>query len=387
MTSVLDLFADQKRQWINIALKMSKSITPFIRDARILDHLFDNLLHVLHQGQVGGQVPLFVDTVRGLHASAPDLSTFEVVSRSLKTLTLMHNASRECAIVCLPNRSSERIIPQIDSLLIASMERCLLMMETDPSFNVRSDAWGAGQPQLLSVIAHELRTPLTLINAYAEMMEISLTDLEPEMQQMLEGINQGIDRLARIISNMLDTAIIHESEVYLEIEPIKVNGLILQTCAELTSAIETRGQSLMIKSFPSGSVSILGDQNRLRQALWNVLSNAIKYTPDGGEILVESTMRDDFVEIHIQDQGIGIPEQNKLSIFGEYQTLGDPRHHSSGEHTFKGGGLGLGLTLAKGIIEAHGGMIWVESPVNPNMPFPGTSFHLILPSTRQAAFQ
>jgi signal transduction histidine kinase len=122
-----------------------------------------------------------------------------------------------------------------------------------------------------------------------------------------------------------------------------------------------------------------GDPERMLQVLRNVISNAIKYTPDGGEITVEGRKLPGFMEVIVRDTGIGIDEEDIQAIFDKFVRLGDTALHSSGKTKFKGGGPGLGLRIAKGIIESHGGTIWVESPGYNETTCPGSTFHILIP--------
>lgn len=122
-----------------------------------------------------------------------------------------------------------------------------------------------------------------------------------------------------------------------------------------------------------------GDEERLFQALRNVLTNAIKYTPDGGVITVGGRKLPGFIEITVSDTGIGIDPENHTLVFEKFGRLGSVSLHSSGKTKFKGGGPGLGLPITKGIIEAHGGAIWVESRGYDEVNCPGSTFHILLP--------
>ena len=110
-----------------------------------------------------------------------------------------------------------------------------------------------------------------------------------------------------------------------------------------------------------------------------MLTNAIKYTPDGGKISLDGRKLPGFIEVVIRDTGIGIDPEDQSIIFEKFTRLGNISLHSSGKTKFKGGGPGLGLHIAKGIIEAHGGAIWVESPGYDEETFPGSTFHILLP--------
>lgn len=118
---------------------------------------------------------------------------------------------------------------------------------------------------------------------------------------------------------------------------------------------------------------------RLAQALRNVVLNAIKYTPDGGRIAITGQLRDDEVWIAVRDSGIGIDPQYHELIFQKFFRTHDPSLHSSGATKFLGAGPGLGLTIARGVIEAHGGRIWVESDGEDRKTLPGSTFTIALP--------
>jgi signal transduction histidine kinase len=122
-----------------------------------------------------------------------------------------------------------------------------------------------------------------------------------------------------------------------------------------------------------------GDAERLYQAFRNLVSNAIKFTPDGGIISIDGRKLPGFIEITVSDTGIGVSPDDQVHIFEKFRNLGNPQLHSSSKTKFKGGGPGLGLSIAKGIVEAHGGAIWVESEGYDEVKYPGSTFHVILP--------
>jgi signal transduction histidine kinase len=124
---------------------------------------------------------------------------------------------------------------------------------------------------------------------------------------------------------------------------------------------------------------LFGDPERLYQAFRNILNNAIKFTPDGGNITVDGRTLPGFQEVTVADTGIGISAKDQEAIFEKFGQLGNVSLHSSGKTKFKGGGPGLGLPIAKGIVEAHGGTIWVESAGHDEKDCPGSTFHVLLP--------
>ena len=110
-----------------------------------------------------------------------------------------------------------------------------------------------------------------------------------------------------------------------------------------------------------------------------MVSNAIKFTPDGGTVTIDGRLLPGFLEIIVADTGIGIDPINHARIFEKFGRLGEASRHSSGKTKFMGGGPGLGLPITRGILEAHGGTIWVESEVQDEVKFPGSKFHILLP--------
>jgi len=162
-----------------------------------------------------------------------------------------------------------------------------------------------------------------------------------------------------------------------------VNRLLGTLREELKGIVSQRKQSLVIHDFDGCDEMTFGDSERIYQALRNILTNAIKYTPDGGQITVDGRKLPGFMEIVIEDTGIGIDPDDHAVIFEKFGRLGNVSLHSSGKTKFKGGGPGLGLPITKGLIEAHGGTIWVESEGYDEVKCPGTIFHVLLPLRKE----
>jgi signal transduction histidine kinase len=139
-----------------------------------------------------------------------------------------------------------------------------------------------------------------------------------------------------------------------------------------------------IRDFDGNKRWIYIDAGRIMQALRNVINNAIKYTPDGGRITVDGRTLSGFIEVTISDTGIGISSADQATIFEKFGQLGRVDLHSSGKTKFKGGGPGLGLPIARGILEAHGGSIWVESDGYDEIKKPGSTFHILIPARTES---
>lgn len=233
----------------------------------------------------------------------------------------------------------------------------------------------------IAVAAHELRTPLTLVEGYTAMLRENMErqKLSPAEVVLLEGIQNGTHRLHAIIDDMIDVSLIDNNLMQLNYQPLWLNRLFSLLTTELKAITTERSIDLEIMPFPGSSEFTFADPERILQVLRNILTNAIKYTPDGGHIRIDGRKLPGFVEITITDTGIGIDAEDQPIIFEKFSRLGSTSLHSSGKTKFKGGGPGLGLRIAKGIIESHGGAIWVESPGYDETNCPGTTFHILLP--------
>ncbi|MCA2002731.1 MAG: HAMP domain-containing histidine kinase, partial [Chloroflexi bacterium] len=231
--------------------------------------------------------------------------------------------------------------------------------------------------KFISVAAHELKTPLTLIEGYTTMMVEMAENKDPSsIASLLQGVNKGIFRLREIIDDMIDVSLIDNHLLTLNIQPLWVSHLLNLLENEIKKNAANRKLTLNVNRFEGCDLMIYGDAERLFQALYNVTVNAVKFTPDGGTITVDGRLLPGFVEITVADTGIGISPENQSIIFEKFGQLGRTDLHSSGKTKFKGGGPGLGLPIARGILESHGGAIWVESEGCDEEKLPGSTFHL-----------
>ncbi len=239
----------------------------------------------------------------------------------------------------------------------------------------------------ISVAAHELRTPLTILEGYANMMRVELVSDEERISLMLDGFTNGIRRMGEIINDMIDVSMIDNHAFVVSFQPLYIDRIIKIAVRNLENAYLDRNITLKVDHIPY-SKPFFGDPVRLVQALNKVLVNALKYTPDGGEVCIQAVLSrqneqtediNGYIDITIRDNGIGIAKGNLKSIFDKFVVTNDVSLHSSSKTNFKGGGPGLGLPIAKGIVEAHGGRIWAESPGFNENTFPGSAFHIELP--------
>lgn len=233
----------------------------------------------------------------------------------------------------------------------------------------------------IEVAAHELRTPITLVEGYTNMLATSVPGLvnDPMVGPLLDGVNSGVKRLREIIRDMLDVSLISLGMIELHLQPVWFMHLMKALEANMQQPLSERQVNLIIEYDTIPRQPIIGDPERLLQVFQKIVYNAIKYTPDGGDIIVTARQLTGFTDIMVVDNGIGIDADNLIRIFSTFSTLGDASLHSSGKAKFRGGGPGLGLFISKGIIEAHGGNIWAESPGYDEVNLPGSTFHIMIP--------
>lgn len=240
----------------------------------------------------------------------------------------------------------------------------------------------------LQITAHELRTPLTLINGYARLLHDA-----PEMQAILggqsnlgstfSGLLTAIERMQAIINEILTVSRIMTHQIELGIGAVNLISLLEKVVANYQDILKTRRLSLKVEvnTFPR---SIRADADLFRLVLDNLMSNAIKYTPDGGQIRIFAQHDESIVTVVFKDNGIGIPPEDLEHIFESFYTGNDPQFHSTSKTAFAGGGLGLGLTIVRGIIEAHGGTVIARSTHRDRENPPGSEFIITLPMNVQA---
>jgi PAS domain S-box-containing protein len=216
----------------------------------------------------------------------------------------------------------------------------------------------------LAAASHELRTPLAAAKGHAHLALLKLgNETEAGPGKSLKIINRQIDRMAKLVEDLLDISRLQAGRLSLELEPFDLSQLVHETRDRM--AVLSQGHELLVEA--PEHLNGVWDRGRLDQVLTNLLSNAIRYSPEGGPVLVRLVLEGDAgVHLSVRDRGVGIPKEKQGLIFERFG-----RAHGS-----KYGGLGLGLTISQGIVEQHGGRIWVESA---GIPGEGSTFHVWLP--------
>ena len=235
--------------------------------------------------------------------------------------------------------------------------------------------------RFIQITAHELRTPLTLVQGYAQILQVKAKGVE-NFTKYSGGILEGSSRMSEIIDSMLDISRIDTNQLELMPSETEIHLVIEKVDKTFRAALQGRNISLTTVGL-AGLPVIMADKDLLYKVFYHVIGNAIKYTPDGGQVTVSGRFVGDGpqseIEIEVCDTGVGIDRENQELVFEKFYQTGEVLLHSSGKTKFKGGGPGLGLAIARGIVNAHRGRIWLESPGHDEATNPGTTVFVRLP--------
>jgi len=312
----------------------------------------------------------------GLLAFGPKLSGNRYTEQDLVTLSALANQTA----VALENARL------VDNLVRLNQELRQAYHSLDKA-NRDLERIDRTKSDFISIASHELRTPLTVMRGYTEML-LEDESLNPDIQAIMKGLHDGTMRLHEIMDSMFDIAQIDSRTLQLNLQPIDIADLIRSVCFGLTKEFAERSQTLEI-DLPT-LPHLKADPNILQKVFFHLVTNAIKFTPDDGKIMItgqalspgSKETPEGGVQITVSDTGIGVAPEYRELIFTKFYQPGELGKHSTSKSRFKGGGAGLGLALAKGIVEAHGGRIWVQSPGYDEVHFPGSKFHILLPSQK-----
>ncbi|HEX2922708.1 MAG TPA: HAMP domain-containing sensor histidine kinase, partial [Chloroflexota bacterium] len=221
----------------------------------------------------------------------------------------------------------------------------------------------ASREVYVHTISHDLRSPLTVIQGQAQMLRrlLDMDDQEAARRRSVEAIFTGARRMNTMIQDLVDSARMESGQLRLSREAL---DLVAFMCELLERFGEVMECSRVRVKAPERLPRVAADPDRLERIVVNLLSNALKYSPPGSPVTVQIRQRGGEVGISVTDQGRGIPPEESASLFQRFRRVGGERKE----------GLGLGLYIAKGLVEAHGGRIWVQSEVGK-----GSTFSFTLP--------
>ncbi|PLY04847.1 MAG: hypothetical protein C0624_05225 [Desulfuromonas sp.] len=249
----------------------------------------------------------------------------------------------------------------------------------------------------LGMVSHELKTPLTIILGYADLLEVQkLAQIDPVLKDSLGHIIVAAERLERVIQDMVDASDLDGHRIELSRGMVDLNQLLRDCSEDMKRLTSDRQQSIKV-DLDASLPPVNADSARLAQMFGHLLNNAIKFTPDQGHILVKTLflspdseaakncscngdMTAGCVEIIVADNGIGIPDEEQDYVFDKFYGSGPIGEHTSSRVSFKGKGVGLGLTIVQGIVELHGGEVWIDKEhLSDISDYSGTAFHVRLP--------
>lgn len=242
-------------------------------------------------------------------------------------------------LTCSPIKGGEQIIGL--SLIIKDIFELKKVDETKKEF--------------LSTVSHELRTPLTPIKGYVSLLlQGNIGQLDPKQKEVLETVLKNTNHLHDLIESIIDISRIEAGKpLEIEKEPFFLEKTIKESVDNSASSFFAKGITLAF-NYSGGDLAILGDRKKIIRVMDNLLGNALKFTPKGGQASVTLQREDKMVKITVSDTGIGLEKQHYYKIFERFYQV-------DGSYTRATGGIGMGLAIAKEIIEAHNGRIWTES--------------------------
>jgi signal transduction histidine kinase len=282
--------------------------------------------------------------------------------QSVLAFPLLKDGRLVAAIVlisCSPSRiygpADVHLAEELARRAALSIENARLFREAHRAIRNRED--------VLAIVSHDLRSPL---NALALLAQVMRQSERMDAQQLVAGadkIRRGVDKMLLLISDLLDFSKIESGTFSVEPHAETLQNIILPVIDGMKPLAEARNQMIECQIEPN-LPEVSADRHRVGQVLSNLLSNAIKFTRQGGRIAVSAQQREKAIMVSVSDEGPGIPRENLSKVFDRYWQAQESKRS----------GVGLGLSIAKGIVEAHGGKIWVNSEVGK-----GSSFSFTLP--------
>lgn len=337
-----------KKQQQNLRLYRKKTAKAFITVGYSLEEIDSTLYELFNALLIGFPIVLFVSTLGGFILARVSLKPIDDLSRSAREITASNLSNR------LPEPKTNDEVARLTHTLNEMIARL------EYSFNQIK--------QFTADVSHELRTPLAILTGE---LEVALrSDKSPEeYQALLISALEEVGRLSKVVRTLLDLSRAETGQVSIEHSNVNLSSMLEDLAEDAMILAEER--SISVGSMIEPGILIDGDSVRLHQALLNIVDNAIKYTPSGGDILMRMVREGDRAILRVSDTGIGIPKEHLPHIFDRFYRADQARSQDIQ-------GNGLGLSIVKWIIEAHQGTIRAESTLGK-----GTMFTIVLPILEQ----
>ena len=224
--------------------------------------------------------------------------------------------------------------------------------------------------KFIAITSHELRTPVSVIANVVDVLTPLVTGQEEEA--LMRMAHSAAEQLREIVSRMHELSQLKSDRIELDLSRFSVHAVCGEVLEEFPMELRARGHRIVCKT---AEESVRADRGKIKKALRELVQNAIKFSPDGGEITIESRRAESGAfQLRVRDNGIGIPVEEQEKIFQMFYEVNDTMHHHTSKSAFRGGGMGVGLAIVQDIVNAHGGRVTVESD-----PGQGSCFTVTLP--------
>ncbi len=301
--------------------------------------------------------------VQGMEGHASEKADVHIVPRTDKAFYVHATAT--------PVRSADG---EVESVLFVAMDvtsKVRLQNQLERSYEKLTQTYQELErvtkmkTQFIDIVSHELRTPLTVMRGYIDLVQSEYSSqMEPKFASRLSIIKANTDRLYSLVENMLDVSRLETGSLQIHKEPVKLDTILEEVVNSRMKEAEEKKQSLSLE-IEGGLPLVMADRRRIKDVFNNIIDNALRYTQESGRIQVGARDEGRMLHVWVKDNGVGIPLENIGSLFDRFHIV------TSNDLSHQVDRLGLGLPISKGIIEAHGGKMWVESQVGK-----GSVFHV-----------
>ena len=319
-----------------------------------------------------------VTTVKVQRTNSEDLQNGARFSENAQSQMVIpiRRESEVLGIVVLESDNADTYSEEIEEFLVRLSDHAAIAISNAQLYNEVQKA-NLAKSDFVSFVAHELKTPMTSIKGYADLLAAgSVGDINEAQQNFLTTIRTNVTRMATLVTDLADISRIEAGRLHLEFSTIPIKDSVEDVVQATKALLDDKKQTLEIE-ISDDLAPAWGDPNRIIQVLTNLVSNAHKYTPEGGTITIYAKEADNewdlegaekVVHISVADTGIGIKEEDQKKIFQQYFRTEEGKGVAAG--------TGLGLNIARYLVEMQGGTIWFDNEYRQ-----GTTFHFTIPIT------
>jgi signal transduction histidine kinase len=268
-------------------------------------------------------------------------------------------------------RSSSPHTKEAEAFIVRLVEHAAVAIENTRLYRAVRQT-GESKSQFISIVSHELKIPMTSIRGYADLIRQGAAgDINEQQGKFLNTIITNVDRMADLVSDLSDISRIDTGRLRISLEPLPLADLLRNTTAAMRPQFEAKNQQLHLE-LAEGLPRVVADHNRLIQVLTNLMSNANKYTPEGGTITIRAAEEDGQIRLSIEDSGIGLSTEDQMRLFSQFFRSEEPEVREQA-------GWGLGLYVTRRLLDLMGGSIGMKSELGV-----GSIFWITLPGSKGA---